>query len=234
MRHFFQFGIHENRCSMDDIQYMRKMAEIKKPDTIDDEREQAWRILTTKRFAVVLHIHYPELSQALADYLRNIPFDFDVYISTQQDAIERIRQQFAALSSVQKLDVRSFPNQGRDVGPFLAGFGPELNNYDILLKLHSKKSPHSNALSGWFLHCLDNLIGSDDVIKTNLLRLAEDEGGIVYPVENYALSLGIKHDSCWGHQRSNYEKAKPLLNKLGLDHINEHASFRFPSDDVLV
>ena len=228
MRHFFQFGIHENRCSMDDIQYMRKMAEIKKPDTIDDEREQAWRTIQTKRFAVVLHIHYPELSQALADYLRNIPFDFDVYISTQQGAIERIRQQFAALRSVQKLDIRSFPNQGRDVGPFLAGFGPELNNYDILLKLHSKKSPHSNALSGWFLHCLDNLIGSDDVIKTNLLRLAEDDGGIVYPVENYALSLGIKHDSCWGHQLSNYEKAKPLLHKLGLDHINEHASFRFP------
>ena len=228
MRHFFQFGIHENRCSMDDIQYMRKMADIKKPDTIDDERDQAWRTIKTKRFAVVLHIHYPELSQALADYLRNIPFDFDVYISTQQDAIERIRQQFAALSSVQKLDIRSFPNQGRDVGPFLAGFGPELNNYDILLKLHSKKSPHSNALSGWFLHCLDNLIGSEDVIKTNLLRLADDDGGIVYPVENYALSLGIKHDSCWGHQRSNYEKAKPLLNKLGLDHINEHTSFRFP------
>ena len=33
MVHFFKFGIHENRYSMDDIHFMRKMADIKKPDT---------------------------------------------------------------------------------------------------------------------------------------------------------------------------------------------------------
>ena len=33
MVHFFKFGIHENRYSMDNIHFMRKMADIKKPDT---------------------------------------------------------------------------------------------------------------------------------------------------------------------------------------------------------
>ena len=31
--HFFKFGIHENRYSMDNIHFMRKMADIKKADT---------------------------------------------------------------------------------------------------------------------------------------------------------------------------------------------------------
>jgi hypothetical protein len=58
---------------------------------------------------------------------------------------------------------------------------------------------------------------------------------IIYPVENYALSLGIKHDSCWGHEDGNYEKAKPLLNTLGLQHIDRNSEFLIPDwHDVLV
>ncbi|MGB1776092.1 MAG: rhamnan synthesis F family protein [Synechococcus sp.] len=228
MRHFFQFGIHENRCSMDDIQFMRKMADIKKVTPLHTSEEQRWLEIQSKRFAVILHIHYPELSQTIADYLKRIPFQYDVYISTRAQSVDTIRRCFAPLSNINNLEVEHFPNQGRDVGPFLAGFGDKLRHYDYLLKLHSKKSPHSNALSGWFLHCLDNLIGSAEVIRTNLLSLSEPDHGLVYPVENYALSLGIKHDSCWGHEKNNYLKAQPLLNKLGLESITAQSSFQFP------
>ncbi|WP_392349357.1 rhamnan synthesis F family protein [Parasynechococcus sp.] len=228
MRHFFQFGIHENRCSMDDIQFMRKMADLKKVRTLTPSTEQQWAAIQSKRFAVILHIHYPELSHTIANYLKRIPFKFDAYISTRSDSIEALESCFSSISNINHLEIKHFPNQGRDVGPFLAGFGDKIQHYDYLLKLHSKKSPHSNALSGWFLHCLDNLIGSEEVIQTNLLALSESDHGLVYPVENYALSLGIKHDSCWGHEKGNYQKAQPLLNKLGLESINEKSTFQFP------
>ena len=228
MRHFFQFGVYENRCSMDDIQFMRKMADIKKMMSLTPNQDQQWKRIKSKRYAVVLHIHYPELSQTIADYLKRIPFQFDAFISTRSDSIEKIQELFSSLSNINHIEVQSFPNQGRDVGPFLAGFGEKLSRYDYLLKLHSKKSPHSNALSGWFLHCLDNLIGSEEVIQTNLLKLSEEDSGIIYAVENYAISLGIKHDSCWGHERSNFEKAQPFLKKLGIDSIQAESNFRFP------
>jgi hypothetical protein len=130
------------------------------------------------------------------------------------------------------VQVKSFPNIGRDVAPFIVGFREEIPKYDFILKLHSKKSPHSNALSGWFEHCLDNLIGSIDVFYTNMLELIKDDVAIIYPVENYALSLGIKHDSCWGHEDGNYEKAKPLLSTLGLQHIDRNSDFPFPTGNM--
>ena len=76
------------------------------------------------------------------------------------------------------------------------------------------------------LACLDNLIGSEAI--TAISRLQAPNTGIVYPVENYALSLGIKHDSCWGHEDGNFKKANPFLTRFNLNHIKRDSQFRFP------
>ena len=227
MVHFFKFGIHENRYSMDDIHYMRKMADIKRPDT--DAIDQTKEDLHAKKVGVFLHIFYPELAETIAAYLENIPCEIDIFISTTKDATQALQNVFGRVNNAQKVEVRHFKNIGRDVAPFIVGFGDQILNYDLILKLHSKKSPHSNALSGWFLHCLDNLIGSKDVTATNLKALQSTETGIVYPVENYALSLGIKHDSCWGHEDGNYKKANSFLTQFNLSHIKRDSQFRFPT-----
>jgi glycosyltransferase involved in cell wall biosynthesis len=224
MVHFFKFGIRENRQSMDDIHFMRKRADIKKPF-----RNPNTQPIQNKTIGVFLHIYYPELAPKIADYLNNIPQKIDIHVSTKQDAVESLEKIFKSAKNAQNVNVKSFPNIGRDVAPFIAGFGEEILKYDYILKLHSKKSPHSNALSGWFEHCLDNLIGSNDVFYTNILELNKNNTGIIYPVENYALSLGIKHDSCWGHEDGNFVKAKPLLNTLKLNHIDRDSEFSFPT-----
>ena len=143
--------------------------------------------------------------------------------------IKALKEIFERVENAQKVEVRDFVNIGRDVAPFIIGFGEHIPKYDLILKLHSKKSPNSNALSGWFLHCLDNLIGSEAITATNLKALQSSQTGIVYPVENYALSLGIKHDSCWGHEEGNYKKAKPFLSQFKLSHIQRDSQFRFPT-----
>ncbi|WP_226409654.1 rhamnan synthesis F family protein [Synechococcus sp. MU1625] len=227
MVHFFKFGIHENRYSMDDIHYMRKMADIKRPDA--DAINQTKEDLHTKKIGVFLHVFYPELAETIAAYLENIPCRIDIFISTTKDATQALQDIFGRVNNAQKVEVRHFKNIGRDVAPFIVGFGDQILNYELILKLHSKKSPHSNALSGWFLHCLDNLIGSKAVTATNLKALQSTEIGIVYPVENYALSLGIKHDSCWGHEDGNYKKANSFLTQFNLSHIKRDSQFRFPT-----
>ena len=198
MVHFFKFGIHENRYSMDNIHFMRKMADIKKADAsvLDPVKNS----LKGKKVGVFLHIFYPELGRTIASYLKNIPCSIDIFISTKENSVQALEKVFAQVDNADKVEVRHFRNIGRDVAPFFIGFKDQILNYDLILKLHSKKSPHSNALSGWFLHCLDNLIGSEAIAATNLNALQSPDTGIVYPVENYALSLGIKHDSCWGHE----------------------------------
>ncbi len=227
MVHCFKFGMNENRYSMDNIHFMRKMADIKKPDAdaITSIRED----LKAKRVGVFLHIFYPELGETIAAYLKNIPCSIDIFISTKEESVQTLQNVFARIDNAQKVEVRHFSNIGRDVAPFFVGFGDQILKYDLILKLHSKKSPHSNALSGWFLHCLDNLIGSEAITATNLKALQSPQTGIVYPIENYALSLGIKHDSCWGHEDGNYKKANPFLTRFHLDHITRESQFRFPT-----
>ena len=227
MVHCFKFGMNENRYSMDNIHFMRKMADIKKPEAgdLDASKED----LKSKKVGVFLHIFYPELGETIAAYLKNIPCSIDIFISTREDSANALQNIFAQVENARTIEVRHFSNIGRDVAPFIVGFGDQILNYDYILKLHSKKSPHSNALSGWFLHCLDNLIGSEAITATNLKALESPQTGIVYPIENYALSLGIKHDSCWGHEDGNYKKANPFLTRFNLDHITRDSEFRFPT-----
>ena len=227
MVHCFKFGMNEHRYSMDNIHFMRKMADIRRPkisalDSIKDD-------IKGKKVGIFLHIFYPELGETIAAYLKNIPCSIDVFISTRKDSVEALEDIFVRVDNTQKVEVRHFRNIGRDVAPFIVGFRDHILNYDYILKLHSKKSPHSNALSGWFLHCLDNLIGSEMITATNLKTLEPADTGLIYPIENYALSLGIQHDSCWGHEDGNYTKAKPFLNRHNLDQIKRESQFRFPT-----
>jgi len=230
MVHFFKFGIQEGRYSMDDIHYMRKTADIKKVSLIHPPK--LVQTIKQKKIGVFLHIFYPELASTIADYLGKLPIQFDIYVSTTEDTVDELTKIFGELDNSIHVQVKFFANIGRDVAPFIVGFREEIPKYDFILKLHSKKSPHSNALSGWFEHCLDNLIGSIDVFYTNMLELIKDDVAIIYPVENYALSLGIKHDSCWGHEDGNYEKAKPFLSTLGLQHIDRNSDFPFPTGNM--
>ena len=227
MIHFFTLGIHERHLSMDEIHFMRKKADIKRPNSsIIDQTKQE---LKEKRVGVFLHIFYPELANTIANYLKNIPCKIDIFISTKRDSAQALHDVFAKLKNANHVEVKHFKNVGRDVAPFIIGFKEKIPDYDLILKLHSKKSPHSNALNGWFLHCLDNLIGSEAVTATNLKALQEDDTGIIYPVENYTISLGMKFDSCWGHKNSNYKRAKPFLKRFNLRQIHRDSSFNFPA-----
>ena len=193
MVHFFKFGIQEGRFSMDDIHFMRKTADIKKISSLHPPK--LTQAIEQKRFGIFLHIFYPELAETIADYLTKIPVKIDIYISTTEKAVDELAKTFRRLDNSEHLQVKSFSITGRDVAPFVVGFREEIPKYDFILKLHSKKSPHSDALSGWFEHCLDNLIGSKDVFYTNMFELMNNDTAIIYTVQNYALSLGIKHDS---------------------------------------
>ena len=227
MIHFFTIGIHERRLSMDDIHFMRKKADIKRANNIVVDQTNAE--LQNKKVGVFLHIFYPELASTIAQYLKNIPCKIDIFISTKEDSAETVHEAFSKLKNAKYVEVKHFKNVGRDVAPFIVGFREKVSNYDLILKLHSKKSPHSNALNGWFLHCLDNLIGSEAVTATNLKALQAKDTGIIYPVENYTISLGMKFDSCWGHKNNNYKRAKPFLKRFKLSQINRKSSFNFPA-----
>jgi GT2 family glycosyltransferase/SAM-dependent methyltransferase len=90
--------------------------------------------------AVLLHLHYPDLWPEFDALLKALPSACDVYVTLttgHEDALEQI-----VLDQPHAVVVRH-PNRGRDIAPRLALLRmARARNYDQLLLLHGKKSPH--------------------------------------------------------------------------------------------
>lgn len=120
------------------------------------------------KLAVIIHLYYSDLWPVIESRLKsiNIPFDLFVSVQSKDAGIELDR-----VNKYHKLtNIVSLPNRGRDVLPFMV-ISSEISKsgqYQYLLKLHSKKSPHRNDGNEWLDSLLNELIPPDisGIIKT--------------------------------------------------------------------
>ncbi|CAG1023207.1 partial Putative glycosyltransferase EpsE, partial [Patescibacteria group bacterium] len=108
--------------------------------------------------AVICHLYYDELLEEFKQYLGNIPFAFDLFITT--DTLEKKDAISNGLKDWQKgnVDIRIAPNRGRDIAPKLVACHDVYENYEFFLHIHSKKSPHAeDVTAGWRHYLLDTL-----------------------------------------------------------------------------
>jgi glycosyltransferase involved in cell wall biosynthesis len=221
--HYIEFGIKENRATADSFDCMLRAA-----DLIDIESPSE-KMVPTGKLGVFLHLFYPELAEHIAAYLNNIPFAFDLYISTKLDAQHYVKDVFKAkCCNCSRIVVEYFPNTGRDVAPFFSGFAEFIHEYPIILKLHSKKSPHEKQLANWLQHILDNLVGSPGIVEKIIDEMISDKASLVYPIETLEIMYGIAKDGCWGHNQRNYDLAEPILRKWGINSAKDD-KFIFPA-----
>lgn len=90
------------------------------------------------KVAVHIHLYYTDLAPEFVSYLKNLPVAFDLFITTVSGDAAGIRALFSDFPNVSVLTV---PNKGRDIGAFLVILNQiDPNAYDVLIKLHSKKS----------------------------------------------------------------------------------------------
>jgi glycosyltransferase involved in cell wall biosynthesis len=120
------------------------------------------------KLAVVVHLYYPDLWPLIKNRLASIDIPFDLFVTVQ------LRDNDITLDQVNKnqkvTNIIALPNRGRDVLPFLivAKKISEEKQYEYLLKIHSKKSPHRTDGDEWLDSLLTELIPSDttSIIKT--------------------------------------------------------------------
>jgi len=164
--------------------------------------------------AMHLHLFYIDLLDEFVEYIANMPFYFDLYISITNCNHEKIiLQKMSGLERIQKITVVTVQNKGRDVAPMVVTFAKDLMLYDYICHIHTKKSMHAgHEQKNWRYHLLHNLLGSANVIRTifTIFRMHSDIG-IVYP-ETY-------HNIPYWTQTwlSNKNLAKQLLNMLQID-----------------
>ena len=160
---------------------------IEKPGFVRAGAHRLKRLLKTlckkQTIGVFLHLYYPDLAPEFATAIARVPEPKRIHIST--DTAEKaavIAEAFAAGGRTP--DVRVFPNRGFDIGPFLVGFREEIGRYDVLLRLHGKKSTQLGEAAGtaWRRELVESLIGDEARIKAILQAFRRwPQLGMVYP-----------------------------------------------------
>ena len=109
------------------------------------------------RLAVHLHLHYEDLLSELARYISNIPEPFDLFVTVHERSPAVAAELTRHFPSVEILVVE---NRGKDVGGFIAALDRfSLDRYDLVLKIHSKKSLNLDTYIG----VVQQLFGADVV-----------------------------------------------------------------------
>ncbi|WP_430231805.1 rhamnan synthesis F family protein [Nitrosomonas communis] len=180
------------------------------------------------RIAIHVHIFYPDLAAEFAKFFRNMPFSYDLFVSTTNEIASNIcKQHFTGLPRMEQLTVSMVPNRGRDIAPMFCTFGDSLKAYDFIAHIHSKKSLYNNgATNGWREYLLTNLFGSEQQIGRIFTLLdGEHKTGLVYP-QNFA---GLPYSAyTW---LSNQPMGRVWCNKLGITTLPT-GYFDFPAGSM--
>lgn len=162
---------------------------------------EAWRSqvpsasASNARVGVLVHVFYPELVDEIIEQLASIPVSFDLIVTNAGPAAITIdRDRLPQASSVVVLPVE---NRGRDIWPLLqvvnAGL---LDPYDLVLKLHTKRSDWRSAHPGlagtgadWRVQLLTAVLGNTANVQAILhafasqprLGLVTADGSILGP-----------------------------------------------------
>ncbi|MGP8439556.1 rhamnan synthesis F family protein [Paraburkholderia fungorum] len=166
------------------------------------------------RIGVHVHAFYPDLLGDIARRLaqNDLRVDLLVSVRSQADALEcrKVLSNYRLGSQT----IRVVPNCGRDIGPFVTGFGAELMQYDVIGHFHTKKSvhvdPNSNLVRNWVNHLMETLVGGQHpAAKRILSAFAGDPNlGLVFADD--------PHQIGWDENRPFGKKLAEALGLPGL------------------
>lgn len=178
------------------------------------------------RIAVHIHMFYLTQMDEMIRYTNAIPYRFDCYISTDSsEKAEIISKRFGGESRASNIEVKVYPNQGRDVAPFLQQFAPHISEYDFCCHLHTKSSMHNGFGEHWRLYLLDSLLASPSYVAAIMQQFDEQSQlGLVYQRTYRSLKPYLG----W---HGNYAMAVTLFKRMKLCRPS-HKAPKFPAGSM--
>jgi lipopolysaccharide biosynthesis protein len=161
---------------------------------------------TNLSVALTAHVFYPELIDEVLTCWRKMPDGTPLFVTTTR---ERAGVVLARLGDLPGLTVLTDENRGRDVAPFLAlMWSGRLDAYDVVLKLHTKRSPHLRYGDLVRRALYLALAGSRDDIGRILAIFADPKVGMVGWAPVF-LTTGR-------HWRTNRQRVEALVDRMGM------------------
>ncbi|MDH4187158.1 MAG: glycosyltransferase, partial [Nitrospira sp.] len=138
---------------------------------------------TNPDVAVHVHVYYSDLLPEITRYLQHIPTAFTLYATTDSQLKARqIRNRFRAIEKITALRLHVSPNRGRDLAPMVAELGQQLAEHELVLHIHTKKSPHNPDLRGWRRYLFQSVLGSEGTITAIFREFEKDQSlGVMFP-----------------------------------------------------
>ncbi len=141
-------------------------------------------IVKGKTIAVHVHLFYLDLLPEIISYLNNIPCTFDLFVSipdTVNYNAEELQEALGKIEHIGTTTIKRVPNRGRDIAPMLCSFKTELQKYNFMLHIQTKKSSQDNSLEEWRKFVFNHLLHSKEGVTYILQRLNDDVGIIAPP-----------------------------------------------------
>jgi GT2 family glycosyltransferase/glycosyltransferase involved in cell wall biosynthesis len=179
----------------------------------------------TMRLAAICHVFHVGVASELRFYLRKLPGDVDLFISTDTQEKQAALEGTFADWPAGRVTIRVTPNRGRDIAPKLIAFADIYDDYDLVLHLHSKISPHAHFLSPWRSYLFETLLGSPEIARSIIEAFARlPDLGMVAP-QHYE---GIRR---WLGWHGNFEAARVLATRMGMS-LSQRRALDFPSGSM--
>jgi lipopolysaccharide biosynthesis protein len=174
---------------------------------------------------VICHLFYDDLADEMREVLRNIPFKFDLFISTSDEQKrQRILAAFAALNKG-KVDVRIAPNRGRDIAPKLVTFSDVYDKYEYVLFVHGKKSAKSSVGQKWRDTLIDGLMGSPATVRSIITVFERHRSVGIIMTQHFEPIRAHLH---WDHV---FARARKLARRMGFA-VTSRQVLDFPSGSM--
>jgi lipopolysaccharide biosynthesis protein len=133
------------------------------------------------RVLVVAHVYYPEVWFDIENRLVRIPEPYDLVVSLVDGRADLLEPEIR--ERLPRAMIHRVENSGRDLGSLveLAVVGA-FDDYDAILKVHTKRSPHRQDGDAWRVALLDGLMPSPEGIRRIVELLRRDRSvGLVVP-----------------------------------------------------
>jgi lipopolysaccharide biosynthesis protein len=181
------------------------------------------------RVVAVVHVFYVELAEVLLDHLDNLPGTYDLVVTTTDDSkraeIEEILRRRDRQGEVRVVA----ENRGRDMSAFFVDCRDVLQraDYDLVVKLHTKKSPQDGATVGQLFrrHLLEGLLASPGY-AANVLRLFQEHRtlGMVFPPA-YHIGYPTLGHAWFGQKTTTFHEARRLGIMVPFDQTTPLAAY---------
>ena len=160
------------------------------------------------RVAIVLHLYYADLLPEICDCLKAVLEPFDLYVTTPFEAdVPGILNTTASVAA--RTSVCIVENKGRDIRPFLMLLRSGLlDEYQVALKLHGKKSTYSARGADWRRQLYNDLFGTSLTALKSIALFDDPTVGLVGPLRFF-----LTHPQFGG---ANEPQLSQLLSAIGV------------------